>query len=146
ELVRVTRTGSLPRPPVVRVVPIEYGVVLHTRRARSGDDRLEGADLAGLEGAGDPSGEGQLVERVDPVRRVVELPVGVGVGLLERVPGAHAELDRHHVGLLVRKMIGRAGEAHVVPVHGEDRARDVVTAPVRRSAAASAGRIVPNWA
>src|SRR5436309_9729220 len=63
-----------------------------------------------------------------PVRRVIELPIGMPVALLQRVPGAHAQLKRNHVRLTrgVRKMVRRSGEPHCIAVASEDCADDVV--------------------
>ena len=63
---------------------------------------------------------------MDPVGGVVELPVGVPVALLQRVPRAHAELNRDDVGLAVREAVVRAGEVLRIAIGGEDVAGDVV--------------------
>src|SRR5712691_1220649 len=48
------------------------------------------------------TGEGQLIQRVDPVRaQIVELPIGVGITLLHGVIGSHAHVNRDDVGLSV---------------------------------------------
>src|SRR5207245_11199810 len=73
----------------VRVVANDLWLVLHPARPRARHDGLQRADLAVLERIrrspdliGEPSGEAQLVQWVDPVRCVVEFPVGMTVRLL----------------------------------------------------------------
>src|SRR5260370_17409862 len=44
--------------------------------------------------------------RSNPIGRIVKLPIGVAVALLQRVPGAHAQLDRHGVALAVQLSMG----------------------------------------
>ncbi|ABF88336.1 putative lipoprotein [Myxococcus xanthus DK 1622] len=75
---------------------------------------------------GEAAGEGQFVEGVDPVGRVVELPVLVCVGLLERVVRAHAELERHQVRDTVREVVGSARGAGLLAIDGEEVAGHVV--------------------
>src|SRR5207249_9520695 len=103
EFVRVTRPGRLQYAFVVRVIAVANRIVLHTRRPGSRDDRLQCPDLTGLEGPGNAASERQLVQRVNPVRRVIEFPISMTVALLQRIPRAHAELDRDNVGLPIGK-------------------------------------------
>ena len=63
---------------------------------------------------------------MDPVGGVVELPVGVAVALLQRIPGPHAQLNGDDVGLGVREVIARAREVHGLAIRGEDVASHVV--------------------
>src|SRR5207247_2856134 len=93
-----------------------------------------GTDLPRLEGARNAAGEGQLIQRVDPVRGVVELPVCMAVALLQRVPRAHAQLNRDDVGLRVREMVFRAGKVRWLAVGGEDIAGHIVAARSRGGA------------
>src|SRR5205823_5507985 len=99
EFVRVARPRRLQHALVVRVVAEANRIVLYTCRTGSRDDRLQRPNLARLEGPGNATGERQLVQRVNPVRRVIEFPIRMTVALLQRIPRAHAELDRDDVGL-----------------------------------------------
>src|SRR2546425_12425710 len=89
---------------------------------------------------------------MDPVRGVVELPVGVAVALLQRVPRAHAQLNRNNVGLNVREVVGCTGEVRGIAVSGESVARDVVAAAyglelggIRLQDGAELGMAVGPW-
>src|SRR6266852_9803204 len=66
---------------------------------------------------------------MDPVRGVVELPVGVAVTLLQRVPGAHAQLNGDDVGLDVRKVVACTGKAHRLAIDCEELAGHVMVTP-----------------
>src|SRR5438552_16304806 len=77
-----------------------------------------------------------------PVRRVIELPVGMPVALLQRVPGAHAQLNRDHVGLPggVWKVVRGSGKAHRIAVDSEDRAGADVMVVAHRLKGGRVGR------
>ena len=111
---------------------------MDTRRPRTGNDRLQLADLAVPEGVGglaggligESTGERQFVKRTDPVGpQIVELPIGVGIALLHRVVGPHAHMNRDDIGLSVGEAVGRAGEMRGPAVAGEDMSRHVVAGP-----------------
>ena len=98
----------------VRVVSVHGRLVLFARRPRAWNDRgTEGGRPSTLvvhvsifTGPGKPAArERELVQRVNPVGRVVELPVGVNVGLLHRVVRAETQLNRNDVRLPIREMI-----------------------------------------
>src|SRR5215831_5346021 len=94
----------------IRVVAVANRIVLNAARAAAWNDGLERADLAGLKRSGDPARERQFVERVNPIRSVIEFPIGVPIRLLQRVPSTHTQLNRNNVGLPIRKMVRRAWE------------------------------------
>src|SRR2546428_6853216 len=66
---------------------------------------------------------------MDPVRGVVELPVGVAVGLLQAVVGSHAQVNRDDVRLYVGKVIAFTGKALRIAVDGEDLAGHIMVTP-----------------
>src|SRR2546426_9526734 len=66
---------------------------------------------------------------MDPVRGVVELPVGVAVGLLQAVVGSHAQVNRDDVRLHVGKVIAFTGKALRIAVDGEDLAGHIMVTP-----------------
>ena len=83
----------------VGVVADDLRLLLLTARPRAGNDRLQLADLAVLEGVGglpeivrEAARERQFVQRVDPVRPVVELPVAVRRPIAGGVVSAHADV------------------------------------------------------
>src|SRR6266550_5325475 len=99
KLVRIARK--------VGIVTDHLWFVLLAARSRAGNDRLQLADLAVLEGIGslpkivrEAARERQFIKRVDPIRpQIVELPIGVDVRLLEGIVSSHALIDRDYVGL-----------------------------------------------
>ena len=76
---------------------------------------------------GEPAREGQLIERMDPVRPcIVELPIGVNIALLHGVVGSHALLNRDDVGLYVREMVKFVGKVYRVAIDGDDVTWNIV--------------------
>ena len=63
---------------------------------------------------------------MDPVGRVVEFPIRMAVALLERIPGAHAQLNRNDIRLFVRKAIICTGEMRGVAIRRKDVAGKIV--------------------
>src|SRR5207237_9631185 len=103
-------------------------VVMIPCGSRTGNDRLELADLAVLEGVRclpeivrETASKGQFIKRVNPVRPgIVELPVGVDIRLLHGVVGAHALMNWDDVRLLVGEVVGLTREVWCLPVEGEE--------------------------
>src|SRR5262249_37741198 len=120
-------TGGLDHPLGVRVVPVQDWVILDAVGPGSGNNGLQRTHQTLLERARDATGEGQFVERVNPVGLVIELPVSVPIALLQRVPGAHTQLNWNDIGLRIRKVVGWAGKVRRVAICSEDVARYVVT-------------------
>src|ERR1700746_1559051 len=102
--------------------------VLLAARSRAGNDRLQLADLAVLEGVGslpeivrEAARERQFIKRVDPIRpQIVELPIGVDVRLLEGIVSPHALIDRDDVCLVVGEVVGSARQVRSLDVDRED--------------------------
>src|SRR5258708_28935309 len=61
-----------------------------------------------------------------PVSGVIKFPVVMGIHLLKSVISAHAELDGHNVGLLVRKMIVFTREVHGLAISRENMSRHII--------------------
>src|SRR5262245_6851591 len=105
EFIRVTWTRCLDYPLGVWIVTITEWGVSYATRARARNDGLKSTNLACFCRPWDAARKWQFIKWVDPVRRVIELPVGMAVGLLQRIPGTHAQLNGDDVGLSARKMI-----------------------------------------
>src|SRR5262249_6429096 len=120
----------------IRVIADYRGIVLDAPGPRPGNNGLQLAYFAIAEGIRrlakiirEPARKWQLIERMDPVRpEVVELPVSVGITLLQSVVGSHAQIEGNDVGLNVRKMIEHIRQADRLSVHGKGVARNVVAA------------------
>ena len=63
---------------------------------------------------------------MDPIRGVVELPVGMAIALLQRVPRSHADLNGNDVRLLVGKMVVWTWPVGSIAVHGKESAGNFV--------------------
>src|SRR3989442_13572794 len=81
---------------------------------------------------------------MDPVRGVVELPVGVAVGLLQAVVGSHAQVNRDDVRLHVGKVIAFTGKALRSAVDGEDLSWHIMVTPLGRKGRGVRGRASPE--
>src|SRR5262249_43441598 len=65
--------------------------------------------------------ERQFIQRMNPVRpEVIELPISVGVTLLQGVVGTHAQIQGNNVGLNVWEMIEYTWQADRLSVRSED--------------------------
>ena len=100
---------------------------------------MQSADLAVLERIGrfaeiirEAPGEGQLIERMNPVRsEIVELPVSVAIHLLKAVVRSHAHIERHDIGLLIGKVVAGVGLLYRSAIDGEYVSGYVVAASHR---------------
>src|SRR2546428_14075060 len=101
-----------------------------------------------FKGASDTAREREFVQWIEPVGGVVELPVCVAIALLQRVPGAHAQLDRHRVRLEVREVVGWAGEVDGIAIRRKDGPRVVMARVLGRQAVGILlpARSAPCWA
>src|SRR5215831_14525468 len=79
----------------IRVVAVANRIVLNAARAAAWNDGLERADLAGLKRSGDPARERQFVERVNPIRSVIELPIGMPIVAWRVVDRGDSQIMNH---------------------------------------------------
>ena len=116
------------------VVADHLGFVLFAAWPRAGNDRLQLADLAVLEGVRslteivrEAACKGQFIKRVNPVRPlVVELPIRVNVRLLIGIVRPHALIKGDDIRLFVGEVVGGAREVRSPAVDREDVSWDVV--------------------
>src|SRR6185503_19808571 len=117
----------------VGVVSVDPRIVVNAERSRARHNGLKLADLAvsqrvwsASEVVGESPGERQLVQRVNPVCRIVELPIGVTIALLETVIRTHAQLNRYDVGLDVWEAVLGVREVDCPPIDCEQSSSQVV--------------------